>query len=595
MIKSKFLFLLIALCTLVFSSKKLSAHGYVVSPAARGYQGSLDKATLGYNVALGLYGNVINDPQSLEAPKGYPAFGPSDGHIASAGGVLGDTVLDNQTADRWKKTNISTGVNTFIWKYTANHHTAKWHYYMTKPGWNPNKPLTRNDLELIGEIMNDGSQPEDNTPHHITVPSNRQGYHIILAVWDVFDTANAFYNVIDVNVTPDTGIPTPPSTPTGLAKEFVTNSMAKISWTPQNDATSYIVFRNGNAVKEVSVSEIEDSGLDANTTYIYNVQAKGISGLVSEKSADLSVKTLDDETIEKPTPPKHLHSMGVTENSASIMWMASTHSQGIKNYEVFQNNIKIAETNQTSFLSTGLSANTEYRYTVKAIAKTGEVSDFSNELKIKTKESDNGGTYCGAQTYNPANAYPTAHTKVFYSCRIWENKWYANPQEFPGESMVWEEVSICTEGPDCEDQLITYCGAYEYDSKKAYSTAATKVFYDCKIWENQWYANPGELPGENSVWKVVSSCNEGPNCLNAKSNEYDNLSVIVSANYINFSPENYYGKISKVEIFTTGGLKVISSVRPGKNTINIASLQQGVYFMTVTFIDGTSVMKTIKK
>lgn len=35
----------------------------------------------------------------------------------------------------------------------------------------------------------------------------RNGYHVILAVWDVADTSNAFYNVIDVNLvnneTPD--------------------------------------------------------------------------------------------------------------------------------------------------------------------------------------------------------------------------------------------------------------------------------------------------------------------------------------------------------------------------------------------------------
>ncbi|HAO29332.1 MAG TPA: chitin-binding protein, partial [Chryseobacterium indologenes] len=45
-----------------------------------------------------------------------------------------------QTADRWKKTNITTGVNSFIWKYLAYHATTKWHYYMTKQGWDPNKP-----------------------------------------------------------------------------------------------------------------------------------------------------------------------------------------------------------------------------------------------------------------------------------------------------------------------------------------------------------------------------------------------------------------------------------------------------------------------
>ena len=37
------------------------------------------------------------------------------------------------------------------------------------------------------------------------------GYHVILAVWDVADTANAFYNVIDVDVKGDSAIPVKPS------------------------------------------------------------------------------------------------------------------------------------------------------------------------------------------------------------------------------------------------------------------------------------------------------------------------------------------------------------------------------------------------
>ena len=61
-----------------------------------------------------------------------------------------------------------------------------------------------------------------------------------------------------------------------------------------------------------------------------------------------------------------------------------------------------------------------------------QLSDASNELKIRTKKvtSGNGQSYCGAEQYNAANAYPTAGTKVFYSCKIWKNKWYANPENY---------------------------------------------------------------------------------------------------------------------------------------------------------------------
>ncbi|MCV6020601.1 lytic polysaccharide monooxygenase, partial [Escherichia coli] len=40
-------------------------------------------------------------------------------------------------------------------------------------------------------------QPPKQMSHQCNVPE-REGYHVILAVWDVGDTAASFYNVIDV-------------------------------------------------------------------------------------------------------------------------------------------------------------------------------------------------------------------------------------------------------------------------------------------------------------------------------------------------------------------------------------------------------------
>lgn len=598
MITRKIFFpVLLMLAMLVPSLIHLSAHGYVLSPASRGYQGSLDKASLGYSVAFGKYGSVINEPGSLEAPKGFPALGPADGKIASANGSIGgDTMLDLQTADRWKKTNINTGVNAFIWKYLAYHATAKWHYYMTKQGWDPNKPLSRQDLELIGTVAHNGTPPQDNVSHQITVPANRTGYHIILAVWDVADTTNAFYNVIDVNVTSGTGV-SAPATPTGLTQVGVTSSSAKISWIPQPDAVSYAVFRNGQSIQQVSVAAFEDTGLTANTVYTYEIQAKGSSGLTSGKSTPLNIKTNSEGIQEKPTAPSNLHSMGATENSVSLMWMASTHTQGIKNYQVFENGIKVGETVQTNFSRVGLAQDTEYRYTVRSVAVNDQISEMSNELKVRTKmiTPGNGQTYCGAEQYNSANAYPTAGAKVFYACKIWKNKWYANPGELPGTNMVWEEISVCTEGPGCQSGPVTYCGAQEYNPAKTYPTAGTKVFYACKIWENKWYVNPGEIPGSNPVWKVIDTCTEGPGCTSGFASKKGSLSVIVSDHMISFSPEDYYGKMSRVDVINPAGIQMLSSVNPTKSSINISHLQAGIYFVRIHYKDGSFITKTIRK
>tara|TARA_R110001592_G_scaffold225276_1_gene481057 strand:+ start:633 stop:2225 length:1593 start_codon:yes stop_codon:yes gene_type:complete len=58
----------------------------------------------------------------------------------------------------------------------------------------------------------------------------------------------------------------------------------------------------------------------------------------------------------------------------------------------------------------------------------------------------------------------------------------------------------------------TFCGVSEYDVSQSYPTAGTQVYSNCKVWENQWWANPGEAPGSNGVWLEVSDCLEGSGC-----------------------------------------------------------------------------------
>jgi chitin-binding protein len=43
-----------------------------------------------------------------------------------------------------------------------------------------------------------GARPANNVSHPGTVPSGRTGRHMILAVWTIHDTANAFYQCSDV-------------------------------------------------------------------------------------------------------------------------------------------------------------------------------------------------------------------------------------------------------------------------------------------------------------------------------------------------------------------------------------------------------------
>ncbi|WP_163653590.1 lytic polysaccharide monooxygenase [Listeria sp. PSOL-1] len=173
-----------------------SAHGFMSSPGGRAYLGSKyftqDTGSRPVNENIGL---VQYEPQSIEALKNTFIYGK----IASAG-IGHFSQLDEQNESRWYKTNINSGPLTVKWRLTAAHRTSTWDYYMTKPTWNKNQPLNILNFEKIASIDDHGLIPSKNVQQQINVPTDRKGYHIILAVWNIQDTKNAFYQVADVNV-----------------------------------------------------------------------------------------------------------------------------------------------------------------------------------------------------------------------------------------------------------------------------------------------------------------------------------------------------------------------------------------------------------
>ncbi|MGG0254596.1 lytic polysaccharide monooxygenase [Bacillus toyonensis] len=393
------------------------AHGFVEKPGSRS---ALCSPTYG---ALNVYcGSVMYEPQSLEAPKGFPQAGPVDGQIASAGGKFGG-ILDQQTADRWFKNTITGGENTFTWKFTAPHLTSKWHYYITKIGWNPNKALTRADFEPIGTVQHDGSAASNNVAHKINVPTDRSGYHVILAVWDVADTANAFYNVIDVNlinnVKPDTEAP---SIPNGIQTQKVTANSIELTWNTSTDnvgVKGYQIFRNGEMIDTVPGTHFIDKKLQPSTEYSYTVKAIDAAGNVSKESTALTAKTtVEAPDTEAPTQPKGLHSMGTTASSVDLMWSPSDDNVGVDHYDIYREiegtMKKIATSNTTSYMDNNLLTNKTYKYVVKAVDVAGNESVQSDIFTITTKtESVSYGEWDAKKAYKKGD-------RVLYEGKVYE-------------------------------------------------------------------------------------------------------------------------------------------------------------------------------
>ncbi|WP_242902254.1 lytic polysaccharide monooxygenase auxiliary activity family 9 protein [Actinomadura terrae] len=169
------------------------SHGYTTSPASRSYLCGQHK--------VNNCGQVQWDPDGVEGPKGFPKSGPRDGTICAGADGRWSPLDDQRGGTGWPATKVTSGSAFSIsWHFTAAHSTSSFRYFLTKDGWNSTQPLTRAALDSTPFIQQNmgGRQPSNPTVHNGTLPQ-RHGRHILLAVWDIADTENAFYQCSDLD------------------------------------------------------------------------------------------------------------------------------------------------------------------------------------------------------------------------------------------------------------------------------------------------------------------------------------------------------------------------------------------------------------
>ncbi len=226
-------------------------------------------------------------------------------------------------------THVSAGANfNFKWSNWAAH-PGTFHLYITKDGFDPNKPLAWSDLES-SPFLSVTNPPQSGavgseTGHYFwsgKLP-NKSGRHIIYGVWTRSDSTETFYNCSDVvfdggngevtgirgtSSTPTTS-PTPTSTdaqaptaPTNLRVTGTTASSVSLSWSASSDdvgVTGYRVYRGTELIGTVSGTSFTDTGLSPSTNYSYWLRAVDAAGNVSAASATIEATT---NTAPSPTP-----------------------------------------------------------------------------------------------------------------------------------------------------------------------------------------------------------------------------------------------------------------------------------------------------
>ncbi|MYS92876.1 MULTISPECIES: lytic polysaccharide monooxygenase auxiliary activity family 9 protein [Streptomyces] len=105
--------------------------------------------------------------------------------------------LDLARAD-WPATGVRGGAHTFRYRVTAPH-KGTFKVYITKPGYDPAKPLAWNDLDLEHPVAT-ATDPAATGGFYTFSGSlpERSGRHLLYAVWQRSDSPEAFYSCSDV-------------------------------------------------------------------------------------------------------------------------------------------------------------------------------------------------------------------------------------------------------------------------------------------------------------------------------------------------------------------------------------------------------------
>src|SRR3989344_5748408 len=195
---------------------------------------------------------------------------------------------------------------------------------------------------------------------------------------------------------PDTQAPT---TPTNLSATAQSSSQINLAWTASTDnvgVTGYRVYRGGTQVASPSTTSYSDTSLSPSTTYSYTVAAVDGAGNISSQStsAQATTQAPPPPDTQAPSTPTNLSASAVSSSQINLSWTASTDNVGVTGYRVERCQgstcttfAQIATPSTNSYNDTGLTANTTYRYRVRAVDATNNISSYSSIVNGTTQST----------------------------------------------------------------------------------------------------------------------------------------------------------------------------------------------------------------
>jgi hypothetical protein len=177
----------------------------------------------------------------------------------------------------------------------------------------------------------------------------------------------------------------PPTTPTNVNAVAVSPARIDLKWDASTDdyaVSKYNIYKDGTYFQSVSTTFFSDVGLDPARQFCYTISAADAMGGESAKSSAVCANTSPDTSA--PTAPTGVIA-GVTSNDKiGIIWTAATDDGVVRGYRIFRDGALIGTTTDIQLTDSGLSAETQYCYTIQAFDAAGNQSAPSGQACATT-------------------------------------------------------------------------------------------------------------------------------------------------------------------------------------------------------------------
>lgn len=216
------------LSALVFGSlttANVQAHGWVEFPSARQNTCYLDggfwdnsipnqacKAAYGVSGAFPFVqrNEVSANVQKYRDMAAVKAV-VKNGELCSAGDKAKAGL--NLPSTQWQKTAVELDANgqiEVVFHAATPHNPSYWQFYLTKANYDHTKPLTWDDLQLVGSADDVAAGGDKKYRFKVTLPQDRSGDAILYTRWQRVDAGGeGFYNCSDITLGSSTTPPDP--------------------------------------------------------------------------------------------------------------------------------------------------------------------------------------------------------------------------------------------------------------------------------------------------------------------------------------------------------------------------------------------------